>query len=167
MVSFTMMNQMQEKTTFIIFAVVGLGILLFSSCSEAYGSTLERGMANFEVVEGWPSGTRLLIPDRVMKDFQKVSEAWSQLSTFFFANYFVTGPTLRDKRTETVYLPFVKAQVRKVDRKEVWMAIATYVRDTNRPDEFKTTEDVYVIQLNPCLGCEIRLVGAPVNVFKD
>ncbi|MCY4137189.1 MAG: hypothetical protein OXF56_02850 [Rhodobacteraceae bacterium] len=149
MVSFIAMGLARTKIFYFAPIIVGLGFLLIASRSDAN--------------EVWPAGTRLLIPERVVEEYQKESEAWRGVSAFFFTKYFVSGPSFREEWTDTFYLPFIKAQAGDAERVEVWMDIMAIRRDSNRRDAFKTTDDMIIVDAIICFGCKAELIGITIK----
>ena len=120
--------------------------LLFSTfvCTSESASAA----AQLTTPEVWPVGTRLLIPDRVMKAYEKESDSWSRLSVFLFANYFFTAPSLQDKRKETVYIPLIKEQAEDGEQKEVMMDIMNIRRSPDSEKVFITVKNLKIMKIN-------------------
>ena len=116
--------------------------------------------AAFEV---WPAGTRLVIPNRVMTAYRQEAGSWTYASVYLYANYFITAPSFRDPRKETVYVPFVREQGRGKKR-EVFIDIMD-VRRTPGPDSrFVTRGDIGIIVLSSDGKC--RYVGGSVGILE-
>ena len=130
---------MLQKTILCAFFLL---ISFFASTSESASAT-----AQFATSEVWPVGTRLLIPDRVMKAYEKESDSWSYPRVYLFANYFFTAPSLHDKRKETVYIPLVKEQAGEGEQKEVMMDIMNISRSLNNKKVFITIENLKIIKI--------------------
>ena len=119
--------------TFFVFLL----IFSFISTSESASTT-----AQLTTPEVWTAGTRLLIPDRVMENYEKESDSWSHPYVYLFAKYFSTGPSLKDKRKETVYIPLVKEQAGEGEQKEVMMDIMNVRRSKDNGNVFITLQEV-------------------------
>ena len=73
-----------------------------------------------DLLEGWardhadetsgvlPAGTRLVIPRRVLEDFEQKKHKWSQVRTYLMANFHVSGPSLLDEGKDTFYVPLAR-----------------------------------------------------------
>ena len=122
--------------------------LLISSSIDASDSAAVPAIAKPATLEVWPAGTRLLIPNRVMEDYQKESDLWTHPSVYLFANYFLTGPSLQEKRKETVYIPLAKEQAGKAEQREVLMDIMNIRKTPDNHDAFVTSFDIHIISIN-------------------
>ena len=94
-------------------------ILLISFSINAVVSAGVPDIAQAATVEVWPAGTRLLIPNRVMENYEKEADSWSHPSVYLFVNYFFTASSFQDNRKDTVYLPLVKEGAGKTEQREV------------------------------------------------
>ena len=136
------------KSIIAVRIVAVLVFLLISSSIDAVVSAGVPDIAQATTVEVWPAGTRLLIPNRVMENYQKEADSWSRPSVYLFANYFFTAPSFRDKRKETVYLPLVKEGAGKTEQREVWVDIMTISRARDSDSVFVTIGDLHVVDMS-------------------
>ena len=138
-----------------------LAFLLVSAFVEASDSAAEPGAVQPAALEVWPAGTRLLIPNRVMKEYREVSESWTYPSVYLFANHFITAPSVRDRKKETAYIPLVRETAGKAEGKEVMTDIMNIRRSSDDRSVFVTTGEIHVISMN-VYGRELY-VGARVD----
>lgn len=131
---------MVQKTILCAFFLL---VSFFVSTSESACAT-----AQLTTPEVWPAGTRLLIPDRVMKEYEKESDSWSYPSAFLFTKYFFTGPSLHEKKKDTVYIPLVKEQVGEGEQKEVMMDIMNIRSSRDSNNVFITVKNLKIIKIN-------------------
>ena len=148
--------QLMLQKTILCTCFIFLLIFSFISTSESASTT-----AQLTTPEVWTAGTRLLIPDRVMENYEKESDSWSHPSVYLFANYFFTGPSLKDKRKETVYIPLVKEQAGEGEQKEVMMDIMNVRRSKDNDSVFITTNNLHVIVIK--INEKDLYVGARVD----
>ena len=128
--------------------VTVLLILLISFSLDAAVSARVHYIDQPSTLEVWPAGTRLLIPSRVMENYQKEADSWSHPSVYFFANYFFTAPSFRDKRKETVYLPLIKKEVGKMEQREVFVDIMNIRRAQDSDGVFVTIGDLHIVYMS-------------------
>ena len=131
---------MLQKTILCAFFLL---ISFFASTSESASAT-----AQFTTSEVWPAGTRLLIPDRVMKSYEKESDSWSRPSAFLFTNYFFSGPSLHEKRKDTFYIPLIKEQAGEGEQKEVMMDVMNIRRSRDSEKVFISIKKLKIIKIN-------------------
>ena len=122
-------------------------------------------------LEVWPAGTRLLIPNRVMENYQREAASWTYPSVYLYANYFFTGPSLRDEGKETVYVPLVKKQAGKEDQREVWIDIMDVRQPGDNHNVFVTRSEIHIITMNKneedvTFGMRVGNSGSPRR-FSD
>ena len=112
-------------------------------------------------LEIWPAGTRLVVSNRVLTNYQQEADSWSSPYLYFLANDFTTGPSHQDPRKETVYVPLVREQEEK--QREVWidiMALKKTPGTDSRDSRFSVTSDIIVMPLD--LPEECQYVGVQV-----
>ena len=96
-----------------------------------------------------------------MEEFQRESDSWTYPSVYLFANYFITAPSLRNRRKETVYIPLAKETAGRAKGKEVMMDIMNIRRISDNPSVFATIGRLHVIPM--CLYGKDYFVGASVE----
>ena len=121
--------------------------LLICSSIDAVVSAGVPAIAQPATLEVWHAGTRLLIPNRVMENYQKEADSWSHPSVYLFANHFFTGPSFQNKRKETAYIPLVKERAGKTEQKEVWVDIMNIRTIPENSSAYITISDIHIIDL--------------------
>ena len=93
-----------------------------------------------------PAGTRLVIPRWVFDRYEKVKHEWSKVRTYLMANYFITGPSLFNKRKETAYIPLAR---RNGPNEETIMVDATNIRsiDIGNENIFVTERETIALEV--------------------
>ena len=161
---------MQAKPIIAARIIATFVLLLVSSPIDASDPAAVPAVVQPATFEGWPAGTRLHIPNRVMKSYQEEANSWTYPHVYHFANYFITGPSLQDDRKDTVYLPYVKKQAGKAEQsadsgiiaqREVWIDISNIRRISVNPSVHVTDGDMRIIVIN--LAGEDRYVGVRVE----
>ena len=151
----------QAKPVIAARIIAAFVFLLISSSVNATDCDAVPAIVQPSTLEVWAEGTRLLIPNRVMENYEREKDSWSYLSVYFFANYFRTGPSLQDKGKDTVYIPLVKGQVGKAERREVWMDIMNVINIRENSNVYVTIDDIHVVGINS--NGEYLYVGSRVD----
>ena len=131
------------------FYYAGRGLQCFDEAGDACASPLQHGdlggARSGGVVGAWRAGTRLVIPARIVREWQEALDSWTYVYTFFFANYSIPGQALLLPRSYTFYIPLVGALCG--ERREVLVDMLLVTRSGAREDsrEFVVSEDVLVL----------------------
>ena len=93
-----------------------------------------------------PTETRLIIPQWVRERYEKVKHKWDRIWTYWSIQYFVSGPSVIEKRVSTMYLPLSRQC--GANEETILVDIMNFHSiDLDRRDVFITLSDTFALNV--------------------